>query len=59
MPTPTSASPPTSATCWDISHAEDGDDLYFLESTGEFVVVSPAGYIRTYYLTDRDYFDRQ
>ena len=39
--------------------AEDGDDLYLLESTGEFVVVSPAGYIRTYYLTDRDYFDRQ
>ncbi|MEY8461065.1 hypothetical protein AALA69_08070 [Eggerthellaceae bacterium 24-137] len=39
--------------------AEDGDDLHFLERTGEFVVVSPAGYIRTYYLTDRDYFDRQ
>lgn len=39
--------------------AEDGDDLYFLESTGEFVVVSPAGYIRTYYLADRDYFERQ
>ena len=39
--------------------AEDGDDLYFLESTGEFVVVSPAGYLRTYYLTDRDYFERQ
>lgn len=39
--------------------AEDGDDLYFLERTGEFVVVSPAGYIRTYYLTDRNYFDRQ
>ena len=39
--------------------AKDGDDLYFLESTGEFVVVSPAGYIRTYYLTDRDYFERQ
>lgn len=39
--------------------AEDGDDLYFLESTGEFVVVSPAGHIRTYCLTDRDYFDRQ
>lgn len=39
--------------------ADDGDDLYFLEATGEFVVVSPAGYIRTYYLTDRDYFDRQ
>ena len=43
----------------DKLQAEDGDDLYFLESTGEFVVVSPAGYIRTYYLTDRDYFERQ
>lgn len=39
--------------------AEDGDDVYFLESTGEFVVVSPDGYIRTYFITDRDYFDRQ
>lgn len=39
--------------------AEDGDDVYFLESTGEFVVVSPNGYIRTYFITDRDYFDRQ
>lgn len=39
--------------------AEDGDDLYFLERTGEFVVVSPQGFIRTYFLTDRDYFDRQ
>ena len=39
--------------------AEDGDDVYFLESTGEFVVVSPQGFIRTYFITDRDYFDRQ
>lgn len=39
--------------------AADGDDAYFLESTGEFVVVSQAGYIRTYFITDRDYFDRQ
>lgn len=39
--------------------AEDGDDLYYLDATGEFVVVSPAGYIRTYFITDRDYFDRQ
>lgn len=39
--------------------AEDGDDLYYLERTGEFVVVSPRGFIRTYFLTDRDYFDRQ
>lgn len=39
--------------------AEDGDDLYFLERTGEFVVVSPKGFIRTYFITDRDYYDRQ
>lgn len=39
--------------------AEDSDDLYFLESTGEFVVVSPQGFIRTYYVTDKEYFDRQ
>jgi len=39
--------------------AEDGDDVYFLESTNEFVVVSTDGYIRTYYYTDIDYFNRQ
>lgn len=39
--------------------AEDGDDLYFLEDTGEFVVVSPKGFIRTYFITDRDYYERQ
>lgn len=39
--------------------AEDGDDLYFLEDTGEFVVVSPKGFIRTYFITNRDYYDRQ
>lgn len=38
---------------------EDGDDVYFLEVTGEFVVVSTDGYIRTYYYADKDYFDRQ
>lgn len=46
----------------DVLHkyeAEDGDDVYFLESTGEFVVVSTDGYIRTYYYADKDYFDRQ
>ncbi len=46
----------------DVLHkyeAEDGDDVYFLESTGEFVVVSRDGYIRTYYYADKDYFDRQ
>lgn len=39
--------------------AEDGDDVYFLESTNEFVVVSTDGYIRTYYYADIDYFNRQ
>ena len=39
--------------------AEDGDDLYYLDPTGEFVVVSPEGYIRTYFITDRAYFERQ
>lgn len=38
---------------------EDGDYVYFLEETGEFVIVSPKKVIRTYYLADRDYFDRQ
>ena len=29
--------------------AEDGDDVYYLESTNEFVIVSVDGYIRTYF----------
>lgn len=41
--------------------AEDGDDVYYIESTNEFVVVSTDGYLRTYfYPTDGlDYFNRQ
>lgn len=39
--------------------AEDGDDVYYVESTREFVIVSTDGYIRTYFLTDIDYFNRQ
>lgn len=41
--------------------AEDGDDVYFLEETGEFVVVSKDGYIRTYFIPDDgiDYYNRQ
>lgn len=39
--------------------AEDGDDVFFLEATDEFVVVSTDGYIRTYYYADIDYFNRQ
>ena len=37
----------------------DGDDAYYVEKTGEFVVVSGKGFLRTYFVTDRDYFDRQ
>ena len=29
--------------------AEDGDDVYYLEETNEFVIVSTDGYIRTYF----------
>ncbi len=29
---------------------EDGDDVYYLESTNEFVIVSTDGYLRTYFL---------
>lgn len=37
----------------------DNDTVYFLEATGEFVVLSGDGYIRTYYIADLDYFNRQ
>lgn len=37
----------------------DNDTVYYLEATREFVVVSEDGYIRTYYLADKDYFERQ
>lgn len=41
--------------------AEDGDDVYYLERTNEFVIVSKAGYIRTYFYPSDgiDYFNRQ
>lgn len=40
---------------------EDGDDVYYLEETNEFVVISTDGYIRTYFCPDAgiDYFNRQ
>lgn len=40
---------------------EDNDDVYYLESTNEFVIVSTDGYIRTYFKPDsgKDYFDKQ
>lgn len=41
--------------------AEDGDDVYYLEISNEFVVVSPDGYIRTYFNPSDgiDYYNRQ
>ena len=39
--------------------AEDGDDVYFVENTNEFVVVSADGFIRTYFKADIDYYNRQ
>ena len=41
--------------------AEDGDDVYYLESTNEFVIVSTDGYIRTYFKPDDGiaYYNRQ
>ena len=41
------------------TESEDGDYVYFNPSTGEFVIVSTDGYIRTYYIADMDYFERQ
>ncbi len=41
--------------------AEDGDDVYYIEETNEFVVVSKDGFIRTYFEPDDGlaYYERQ
>lgn len=43
------------------TEAEDGDGVYYIEETNEFVVLSTDGYIRTYFLPDsgKKYFDKQ
>ena len=40
---------------------EDNDDVYYLEKSNEFVIVSTDGYIRTYFKPDagKSYYDRQ
>ena len=40
---------------------EDGDGVYYIESTNEFAVLSTDGYIRTYFYPSagKAYFDRQ
>ena len=41
------------------TEAEDGDHVYFIKSTGEIVFLSTDGFIRTYFIADEDYFNRQ
>ena len=40
---------------------DDGDDVYYIEETNEFVVISTDGFIRTYFCPDsgKRYFDKQ
>ncbi len=40
---------------------EDGDYVFYVEETNEFVVLSTDGYIRTYFLPDsgKKYYDKQ
>lgn len=44
---------------WHKTQHEDGDDVYFRPSTGEIVIVSVYGKIRTYFIADEDYFRSQ
>ncbi|MBQ4644284.1 MAG: hypothetical protein IJB72_00795 [Clostridia bacterium] len=37
----------------------DNDMVYYLPPTGEIVFVSAEGYIRTYFIADDEYFERQ
>lgn len=43
------------------TEAEDGDGVYYIEATNEFVVLSTDGYIRTYFRPNggMDYYNRQ
>lgn len=43
------------------TEAEDGDDVYYIEATNEFVIVSTDGYIRTYFYPSGgiSYYNRQ
>ena len=38
---------------------DDKDKIYYLSETGEIVFVSMEGYIRTYFIADDEYFERQ
>lgn len=43
------------------TEAEDGDGVYYIEDTNEFVILSTDGYIRTYFKPNdkKAYYDRQ
>lgn len=43
------------------TEAEDGDGVYYIEASNEFVILSTDGYIRTYFRPSGriDYFNRQ
>lgn len=43
------------------TEAEDGDGVYYIEDTNEFVILSTDGYIRTYFRPSggKSYYDRQ
>ena len=43
------------------TEAEDGDGVYYIEDTNEFVILSKDGYIRTYFRPNggKSYYDRQ
>lgn len=38
---------------------DDNDKIYYLSQTGEIVFVSIDGFIRTYFIADDEYFERQ
>ena len=38
---------------------DDNDRIYYLSQTGEIVFVSTDGFIRTYFIADDEYFERQ
>ena len=50
-----------SASALHKTEKEDGDDVYYLEATNEFVIVSTDGFIRTYFYPNAgiDYYNRQ
>ncbi len=38
---------------------DDNDKIYYLSQTGEIVFVGLEGYIKTYFIADDEYFERQ